>query len=308
IYDILYPLLRNDKTIITDLPYHGNVGDILIWEGELQFLKSINAYPISQTSNSTFFFPTLDEDITICLHGGGNFGDLYYEAQQFRHKVIERYPNNKIIIFPQSVWYDDVTLINKDISIFSKHRNLHICARDSSSYSILKNHFEFNNIYLVPDMAFCITNLNKYSKFNCKDKQRALYIERLDKEQVKNTYFIDEPYDKRDWLIFEGKSNFNRIFFGLIRRLKNVENEKLRSFLARIIDNIMQRYIKNTLIRQGVKLLEPYKKIYTTRLHAMILGILLNKKVTAFDNTTKKLTTFYHTWLRSDHSVKLKNI
>ena len=34
----LTPLINNDY-VLYDLPYYSNIGDLLIWEGELSFLK-----------------------------------------------------------------------------------------------------------------------------------------------------------------------------------------------------------------------------------------------------------------------------
>ena len=40
IFEKLVPLIDNDY-ILVDLPYHSNIGDILIWEGECCFLNSL---------------------------------------------------------------------------------------------------------------------------------------------------------------------------------------------------------------------------------------------------------------------------
>lgn len=36
----LTPLINNDY-VLYDLPYYSNIGDLLIWEGELSFLKGL---------------------------------------------------------------------------------------------------------------------------------------------------------------------------------------------------------------------------------------------------------------------------
>ena len=300
----LSPII-GEKAILIDLPYHGNVGDILIWEGELSFFKTIKINLISQTSCYTFQFSDLSTDITICIHGGGNFGDLYPESHDFKKKVIEKYPNNKIVIFPQSVWYENKDLIKADSDIFSKHKDLHICARDKFSYDFLVNNFSSNNIYLVPDMAFYIHNIVKGAVQEPKDN-RVLYIKRLDKELKEPANIINSPYDERDWPYFEGKGNIHRLIFGLARRINKIKIKRIRSLLALLIDVLMNNIIRDQLIKQGVILLKPYKKILTTRLHAMILGILLDKDVVAFNNTTKKISAYYNTWLTDLDNVVIK--
>lgn len=303
IYENLAPLIGK-KTILTDLPYHGNIGDILIWEGELKFLKELGTFPISQTSCTTFTFPKLENDVTICLNGGGNFGDLYRIAQDFRINVIKSYPNNRIIIFPQSIWYDNPSLIESDVKDFSLHNDLYICARDISTYEFLIKYFTRNKILLIPDMAFYIGDLSsKYDKSEKKDK--ALFIRRNDKEALKSNYQIMESHDTRDWPMFENGEQALDFFLGKTYRILSINNKLLQNLTKKCIDIIMYRFFKNRLIKQGINILSPYNKIYTTRLHAMILGILLDKEIIAFDNTTKKVSDFLKSWLTDDDSVKI---
>ena len=67
-------------------------------------------------------------------------------------------------MFPQSIWYEDESLIAKDAAVMARHNDLTLCARDKWSYNFLKEHFGKNKILLVPDMAFYISDeyLNKY--------------------------------------------------------------------------------------------------------------------------------------------------
>ena len=243
ILDVLPSIIGKGRTILTDLPYHGNIGDILIWEGELLFLKYINAFPLSQTSSSTFMFPELDEDITICLHGGGNFGDLYRGAQEFRKKVLISYPKNRIVILPQSVWYDNKDLIEDDARLFAKHPNLYICARDNTSYEFLKHFFKANNVFLVPDMAFCIGDISDRNKATA-NMTKFVFIKRLDKEFVDNNIKIDLPYDIRDWPTFEKRISSIHAFLGISKQFQqlNKNNKILNRLINLLTDHIMTRW------------------------------------------------------------------
>ena len=59
------------------------------------------------------------------------------------------------------------------------------------------------------------------------------------------------------------------------------------------------------LVRSSVKQLGAYETIYTTRLHAAILGVLLGKKVVFMGNSYGKNSGFYETWLKDCNSVKM---
>lgn len=85
---------------------------------------------------------------------GGNFGDVWVECHKFRKKVIEDLPNHKIIIFPQTIYYQEEKNLKEDAEFFSKYPNVTICARDRHSLKTLEDDFPNNPSLLVPDMAF----------------------------------------------------------------------------------------------------------------------------------------------------------
>lgn len=292
------------KVILLDCPYHGNVGDILIWEGECEFFKITNKKILSQHSLFTYNFPDIPEDVTICLHGGGNFGDLYRTAQDFRIKVINRYPNNKIVILPQSVYYDNKNIIEKDAFEFTKHENLTICARDLGSYEFLCSNFNKCKIMLIPDMAFCIDFESNTISHRKNLKNRIVFFKRLDKELV-NTPFKIVDSEERDWPTFEKKNHWSFMFMKICYKSTKIKNRGIRQYVYELLDFVMQKFIKFYLITLGVNVLKKYDIIYTTRLHAMILGVLMNKTIYAIDNSTKKLSDFYKTWLYDCKSIEL---
>jgi len=131
----LKPLVGK-KCVLLGLPYYYNIGDILIWEGTLQFLKSVGCKCIKASSKETYDFPRIPSDVTILLMGGGNFGDLWKAEHTFRTNVIKAYPDNKIIILPQTIYYSDTSKAVDDAAIYSKHKSLYIIARDNESRKI----------------------------------------------------------------------------------------------------------------------------------------------------------------------------
>jgi hypothetical protein len=60
--------------------------------------------PSSSSSSTTFSSSAKDNQLgTIVLTGGGNFGDLYRGETEYRNKVIQRFTNVRIVVFPQVV-------------------------------------------------------------------------------------------------------------------------------------------------------------------------------------------------------------
>ena len=66
----LIPLIKNDY-VLWDLPYHENIGDMLIWRGELAFLKQIPYKKIDSCSLFTYKRNYLSDKTVILLNGGG---------------------------------------------------------------------------------------------------------------------------------------------------------------------------------------------------------------------------------------------
>src|SRR5690606_22036230 len=131
----LSPLIDHDY-VYWDLPYYINVGDVLIWQGTRDFLSKISYKALDFGNPTTANFKDFSIETIILLQGGGNFGDIYGASQSFRKKVVEKYPNNKIIVLPQTIYFEDKANEEKDLLLFSKHENLYLCVRDQPSYEI----------------------------------------------------------------------------------------------------------------------------------------------------------------------------
>jgi pyruvyl transferase EpsO len=167
--------------------------------------------------------------ILIFLQGGGNFGDLWEVHQNFRKEIIKNYPENQIIILPQTVFYNDKSKMKTDAELFAKHKDLTICARDKKSEQILKNNFQ-NEIILVPDMAFCIPQkeLKKYAVPEIPDS--TLLFKRTDME-INNSidylqHISQKQFDTHDWITME--KNFKEA--NMLSRLIN--SRKIPNFIA----------------------------------------------------------------------------
>lgn len=289
-----------DSYLITDLPYYSNIGDTLIWQGELEYLKSLNLNCLGSSSLQTFDFPSVPCSTAILLQGGGNFGDLWRSSQLFRLKVISHYRDNKIILFPQSIYYSKIDLAISDSKIFSKHNNLYLCVRDSASFHFLRKFFPNNKILLVPDMAFYLSEqwLKPYRKLT---DSKILYLKRKDKELISHNYqiYFDEV---SDWPTLE-RHYTETITMSLALRIHkyNFCSNQITKYLC---DTYAYRVYRPFLLNLGVNFLSSYSEIVTTRLHAMILALLLHKKVYFIDNLSNKLSSFYKTWLSDLTDIK----
>ena len=312
----LKPLINGDYALI-DVPNYRNIGDNLIWKGELDFLKTIPHRNLYSANMSTYWHRNMPKNAIILLQGGGNFGDIYTNSQLLRLDIIQQFPNNKIIIFPQTIFYQNEETLKKESKIFNAHKNLFICARDSESYKRITKYVNDKKIRLLPDMAFCI-DLTSYHEHSTKN--RLLHMKRVDEELNKNydddiiNRFLLQgntatKIDLLDWPSY----SMNKLFNKFVAKLDAVEyrlsHKMVRMpFFNHCIDNEFGLNPKTNMdkyIKTGINFLNSYDKIATTRLHGFILSVLLNKEVGFIDNSYGKNSTFFNTWMNDFEKVTL---
>jgi exopolysaccharide biosynthesis predicted pyruvyltransferase EpsI len=302
IHKSLKPLI-NSNYIFLDLPYYTNIGDTLIWKGTEGLLKTIPYKCLYRASLETYQSPKIKKNVVILLQGGGNFGDLYRPHNEFRLRVIKDFPDNPIIILPQTVYYKNPEILNEDAIKFGAHSNLTICARDQVTLEFLNKKFSKNKIILVPDMAFCIpeTFLDLYKKT---EGNKILFLKRRDPEFQESTQTDllkgDVEIDQLDWppLINQIDEHVN------LHRLIKIKRRLCKIYiLEKMCNSIINWYAINIylpkLLKIGIEFISPYKYIYSTRLHGAILSVLLNKKISFLDNSYGKNSNYYSTWLEN---------
>lgn len=292
----LVPLINSDY-IFLDLPYYSNIGDTLIWKGTEAFLSSLPYKCLGRASFQTFQFPKLANDVVIVMMGGGNWGDLYAPHNQLRREVVKRYPENKVIILPQTIYYEGARNAFLDANVFRKHKNLTICARDKYSYFFLKAFAFSKKVLLVPDMAFCIDS-EKLKQLYCETTDKDLVFKRVDKESssisMLDEYLNGRKYAVSDWPFYEGGDS---------------KAEKLYSLLNNGAYTEADRYAQEIYLPErfkvGVEHISKYSRIFSNRLHGVILALLLEKEVYVLDNSYGKNSQYYNTWLKDTTNVHL---
>ena len=315
IHTELRPHIDNDY-VLWGLPYHSNIGDILIWQGELEFLKDsgykckgtlpYNDLPCNKNR------PNLSKNTIILIHGGGYLGDTWRNTWSDVLKALTFYPNNKIIFLPQSIYYKDKNLAAEDSKIISQFKNVILCARDQTSYELGIQYFgNAAQIIKVPDMAFCI-DLSRLEKWRKQPQNKDLYLKRRDKEAIGSSPIeLQDNIEVSDWPTMEpGFSNIRMKIHYLFFRLRHGMTQKF-PYISRLTNPLadyeLMHFFRPDIIRIGVEFISSYRKIYTTRLHVLILSVLLNKEVVSEDNSYGKLSSFYNTWLSDCENVHLNS-
>ncbi|MBN6710004.1 polysaccharide pyruvyl transferase family protein [Haemophilus haemoglobinophilus] len=296
--------LKNKLAVINDLivdkndvfyfdyPLHLNVGDLLIYHGTKQFFadnqinirleRSVRSFSLSEAKK------LITPNTTILCHGGGNFGDLYRVCQRLRETLIKEFPNNRIIVMPQSVHFSTNEKLNLSAQIFKTHSDCHLFARDTKSEELMKKFSD--NVYLSPDMAHQLYgSLAKYQKNN----NPILYFMRRDAEKIDNNISVQDK--TKDW--GDIVSNGERNLANLLWLISEITRRTGLYFINNWINKFWFSYTKKIVQRSEKEFLS-YSKVITDRLHGHIFSCLLEIPNEVKDNLYGKNSGYYNAWTK----------
>jgi len=269
------------KIIYIGSPLHGNIGDHAISIAITDLLKE---YDIPTIEIPGEYFVLSEERIInyvnkediIIITGGGLIGNLWMNEEEMVKKVISSFKDNKILIMPQTYYFDNNAEGKKELSnlkkIVDSHNNIYLCSREKKSYDLCQKNFKkVKGNILLPDV---VLTLNFKNKSNRKD---ILIVLRKDKEK-----FIDQEK------IFENiKLENMRETTTVINKGISIEN---RNF---VFDKKIQEFLNAKLV-------------ITDRLHAMIFAAITGTPCVALDNKSKKVSGVYE-WLKDLEYIKFCN-
>lgn len=294
----LRPLITGDYRLL-EIPDYPNVGDMLIFQGELDFLRTVGFRCKEMSTMSSFEarLPKIPESDLLILSGGGYFGDLWPRGPNFQARILERYPSNPILILPQSVHFTDRGNLESAIRRYGEHRNLRICLRDRVSYEFIKKNFK-NEAYLIPDMAFYASVPKCTGRNVCR---RELLLMRDDKELLNGPFLESLRHSPgieiADWPSMRAGSAAYRLMQFCRRHPQRV---------GRFADFFAKHVYRRVLLRSGFDFISPYATVYSTRLHGCVLSLLMGKIVVMMDNSYAKNRHLYETWLSDCDNIRFE--
>ena len=270
-----YPLLSKDdlKVIVTLAADYGNLGDIAITYAQTKLLKDL--FPdrkiITVHVKDTYMLGVLKKSISpndiITIIGGGNMGDVYESFESRRRYIIHLFPHNKIISFPQSLDFRTERALNKSVKIYSKHQNLHIFARETTSFELMKASFKKNYLYLVPDIVFY---LNKVLPTFHRDG--IILCLRND---------IERSISKTQW---------SSLVSSIEEKYENIQ------YYDTFIGDF-QKGEEDVALDHIWSAFKKAKVVVTDRLHGMIFCAITNTPCIVLPNSNHKISSTYYKWL-----------
>ncbi|SEM87044.1 polysaccharide pyruvyl transferase family protein [Paenibacillus sp. OK076] len=292
---ILDVIPSNSKIYYIDYPVHSNCGDLLIMKGTETFFKDHRIHVTHRYSVYDFDYQIeIPRDQIIVLHGGGNFGDLYEAHQKLRENIVQHYPNHKIVILPQTIFYKDQSALHRTAAIFNKHPDLHIYVRDETSFQIASHNFTNCQVALIPDMAHQLWPIDvKHSP-----RKEKLNFFRTDIEQISQQSLIssEQKGDYLDWPTLYNRYEKKFIYY---------ISKGLKKRASRAISQFLWMKYSDYLVNKAIRCFADYRMIHSSRLHGHILSCLMAKPNVLIDNSYGKNSGYYSIWT---HEVNTANM
>lgn len=292
---------KND-VLYFDYPLHLNVGDLLIYAGteaffsdygiQIRLRRCLQSFDIQEVKKF------VNPNTTLICHGGGNFGDLYPLIQKMREDIVQAFPNNRVIVMPQTAHFSNQVAMEKSARIFSAHKNCHLFARDTATFNLLKTHFS-PYVKLSPDMAHQL-----YGRLTTKKAAEVvtstpniLYFLRKDieKSQLEQSIRATLSADAhiKDWedLLTEKDHQFEK----LCGRLARIANTLNLGFLKNKVNDMWYKQSLDVIERMR-QIFVSYDVVVTSRLHGHIFSCLLEIPNEVCDNSYGKNLGYYNQW------------
>jgi exopolysaccharide biosynthesis predicted pyruvyltransferase EpsI len=286
---------------LLDFPDYSNVGDSLIWLGELAFFDRVAkgkrpGYVCTTKGFNADRLRATAPEGPIYLSGGGNFGDLWPRFQEFREAVVTAFPDRKIIQLPQTLHFSSETILEQTQRFIGQHRDFTLLVRDQKSLAFAREKFDCPS-HLSPDMAFNIGQLQRPAS----PGYDAVCLMRTDKETSSGRGDVAAASGLRiqvtDWIDNEKSSLLQRLLnkaSGLVPGLGGEIDNDYDGFQARAEAQMLR----------GMGILGQGKTVITDRLHGHILSLLMRIPHVVLDNSYGKISGFMEQWTHADPIVQ----
>ncbi|NKR61711.1 hypothetical protein GS474_23925 [Rhodococcus hoagii] len=280
-----------EPVALLDFPSYQNAGDSLIYVGERAYLRNLGS-PVRYMTDSTRY--DADElrrrhpEGTLLVRGGGNLGDRWLQMQDFRERVIEDFPDRRIIQLPQSVDFRTPERIDQCQRVFGKHPDLTLMIRDSRSMAEANRLFPDTPAVFCPDAAFGADRFDVG-----RDAPHAVVgLFRQDSEKVDHGGSLGDIVF--DW----GFSGSELRRWKMIRIPQSIARREPR--LNRALYPVIQRGYDAQArmnVTAAVSRISQGRVLVTDRLHAAVFACLMGRPVVALDNANGKISAIAEDYL-----------
>lgn len=284
--------LGTGAAALVDFPMHSNVGDLAIWAGELTVLRQTGIRVVFTCDVYGYrrerLRAALGPDGPILLHGGGNFGDLWPGFQRFRERVIDDFPDRRIIQLPQTIHFDSEDAAGRTGRVLARHGGVTLLVRDERSRRTARDWLGID-ASVCPDSAFALLPGPMGPAV-----RPTVWLRRTDHERAPCAAGpCRSDVGPVDWPDNPG--------FALLRHAGRLQGRVTGRVpgVGVVVDVGLRRLYESVATRRfqlGLRMIAAGRVLVTDRLHAHILACLIGRPNIVVDNSYGKLSAFVERW------------
>lgn len=145
------------------MPTHENIGDAAIAVAMKRMLSRCGYSRLVEITARQYWEEqgcirrAMPKNATLFLEGGGSIGDVYQSTDANRRAVLTDFPSHRIVIFPQTIFYQDKSAMEASIPFYNR-ANLVVAARETTSQDIMQSLYPNATVILVPDIVLSMVN------------------------------------------------------------------------------------------------------------------------------------------------------
>lgn len=267
---------KSPFVLLAGTPRHSNIGDRAIAYAEIAFIqKHFKDIAIAEVP---FGFdlerlPNIPDDVPIYLHGGGNFGDIWHNEEEYRKSLVRRFKNNRMLLFPQTVFFQDMSNLKTSAEVYQQHPSLTLIAREKQSFQLMKENFSRNTVLLTPDIVMSLdVNMKDVEK-----NQTAVFCIRNDREKT----VPDDDILKIEELV-RSRHDIDEIVYSDMHTADEYTGIS-----------------HEDIVRMKLRELAAARLVVTDRLHGMVLAMIAGTPCVVLGSKTYKTSGVYE-WIKQD--------
>lgn len=268
------------KCYLLGTPTYINLGDSAIVLAELAYIKQFGIDVKEITSKELRRFrrviaKSIKRTDILLWPGGGNMGDQWFGEETMRREVMAAFPENPLIIFPQTIYYSDTENGRQEAengkAFYNGREGLVIVARERKSEEIMLRMYPKTEILLTPDIVLSATK----ETFGAQEQPRSgvLLCMRSDPERA----MTDEMRKA-------------------IEEMLQKEGTPFR-YMDMYSDAPIHKQNRAEAVREKMEELASAELVITDRLHGMVFCALAGTPCIVFGNYNHKVYGTYE-WIQ----------
>ena len=207
------------------------------------------------------------------FQSGYNTHDLGGREDLMHQKIMMEFPENYMIMMPQTVYFKSEERKEQCSKIYNGHKKLFFFARDYQSLKISEKMFPDIQVSFLPDIVSSLIGHVSIPKI---EKQGILLCRRYDIEQ----FYTEEDYKKIE------------------QRLSKFDNVNVEDTIVTVRNNAIAKDIEKYM-DEMIMFFSKYKLVVTDKFHGLIFSLIANTPVVVLRTKDHKVTGGYELFHKS---------